>query len=313
MHDVERADNPIAVAGHNAPPLARSIAAEEGDFAAVTTAFLEEEYAKQPQIVQSLLDEAAALVRGPDGKLRPIGDDDTKGKVASLIKRMRDAAKALAAFHSKEKQPYLRGGQAVDQFFFGLVDKLAKREKRNRDGAADVLGGMLTDYDNRKLAEEQERRRREAEEAARREREAREERERQEREAEQARLAAERARKPETKEEKGHAALEAEQAASAARIEETVAAQRAEEARIDTLRKPADIMRNRGEDGTLSTVGQEKYAEIVDRAKLDLVKLGPYIPLDGLQKALNAWARATDYREEMPGASVGRRNKSLVR
>lgn len=307
-------ENERAVIGGNNPPLGKMISLQEGDFAAVTTIYLEDDYAKQPDIVQSLLDEASKLMRDPaTGEIAPIPDDDTKGKVASLIKRMRDTAKALAAFHGKEKQPYFRGGQAVDQYFFGMIDKLARRDKKNRPGAADVLGQMLTDYDNRKLAEEQERRRLAAAEAARVEREAREKREREERAAEEARLAAERARKPETKAAKEEVAQVAEEHASAARVEETVAAQQAQAAAIDTYRKPADIMRTRGDDGTLSTMGTEKYAEITDRTLLDLAKLGPYIPLDGLQKALNAWAKATDYREEMPGAAVGRRNKSLVK
>lgn len=303
----------LAGIGHNFPPLARSIAATEGDFAEITTAFLADEYAKQPKIVDSLLAEASALMRDAEGNLKKIEDDDVKGKVASLIKRMRDAAKALEAFHDKEKQAYLRGGQAVDQFFFGLIDKLAKRAKPNRSGAADILNQLLTDYDNRKLAEEQARRQREAEEAARilREAQKREEQERQK--AEEARLAAERARSPERAEEKAQIAEQQEAKADEAAVNTQVAAAKAEETRIETLRKPADIMRTRGDDGTLSTLSQEKYAEIVDRTQLNMAQLGPYFSIQALQQALNAWARATDYRQEMPGASVGRRNKSNVR
>ena len=301
----EAAVRPIGI-GDNKPPLARSIAAEEGDFALVTTAFLEDEYAKQPQIVAALLEEARLIPK-------VIEDDETKGKVTSLIKRLRDTAKALTSFHEKEKQPYLRGGQAVDQYFFGLVDKCIRRAKNNNPGAADVLNARLTDYDNRVLAAEQARRQREADERARLAREAQEKADREAREAEEKRLAADRARKPEIVEQKAGAAKEQEARADEAKVDAVVLGARAEDAHIATLAAPADIMRTRGVDGTLSTMGTEKYAEIVDRAKLDAVALWPYLKLDAIQSALNQWARFTDFNKEMPGAAIGRRNKSVVR
>ncbi len=72
-------------------------------------------------------------------------------------------------------------------------------------------------------------------------------------------------------------------------------------------------MRTRGSDGTLATMGQEKYAEVTDRQLLDKEILWPFIPLADLEKALRAWAKNTDYRTPMAGAEVGRRNKSVVR
>jgi hypothetical protein len=299
-------DNPREIIGGNFPPLARSIAAEEGDFALVTTAFLEEEYAKQGPIVTALLDEARDVPK-------VIEDADTKAKVASIIKRMRDQAKLLAAAHSKEKQPYLRGGQAVDQFFFGLVDKLTRRAKTNNPGAADVLNNRLTDYDNRVLAAEQAKRQREADEAARLARLAQQKAAEEAAAAEAARLAAERARKPETVAEKTTVAVAQEQVADQAKVEAVVTTAQAHEAHIATLAKPADIMRTRGEDGTLSTMGTEKYAEIVDRTLLDKEKLWPYIKQDAIASALTQWSKFTDYNQQMPGAAIGRRNRSVVR
>lgn len=312
MNPSDTEDRVVGI-GDNKPPIAALISAEEGDFAQVTTAFLAEEYAKQRTITQSLLDEATALMRGADGKLKKIDDDDTKAKVVSLIKRMRDHAKALTAFHSKEKQAYLRGGQGVDQFFFGDIDKLSRRDKKNKPGAADICNDELTDYDNRVLAAERARLQRIADENARLAREAEERRVAAEREAEEARLAAERARNPEKIEQKTQAAIEAEARADAAAVEVAVAAPKAEEARIDTLRKSTDIMRNRGTDGTLSTVGTEKYAEISDRTLLSKEMLWPYLKQDALESALTQWAKMTDYNAQMPGALIGRRNKSLVR
>lgn len=298
--------NPREAIGGNFPPLARSIAATEGDFAAVVTAFLEDEFGSRPKIVAALLDEARALPA-------VIEDDETKGKVASLIKRIRDEAKALDAIHGKEKTPYLRGGQAVDQFFFGLIDKLARRDKKNKNGAADVLGNRLTDYDTRILLAEQERRRKAEEEERRRAEAAQAEADRLAAEAEEARIAAERAKKPETVAAKEAVAEVREEASGAARVEATIATGRAEEAHIATLARPADIMRTRGEDGTLSTMATEPYAEVEDDAKLDIAKLWPFIALDAKEKALRAWAKTTGHNVQMAGARIGRRPKSVVR
>lgn len=300
--------------GHNNPPLARSISLEEADFAQVVTDFLAEEYRKYLVAAQALLDEATALMRDPGtGKIRDIEDEETKGKVRSLIKRMRDLAKDLDAFHSKEKNPYLRGGQGVDQIFFGWIDKLSRRDRKNRPGAADILNQKLTEYDDRVLAAARAAAQREAEDKARIALAAQQAAAREAREAEDRRLAAERARKPETVEQKTGMARAQEQIADAAKVDAEVATARAQDAHIGTLRKSADIMRTRGDDGTLSTVGTEKYAEIADRTKLNIALLAPYIKLEALESALTQWAKFTDYNVQMDGAAIGRRNKSLVR
>jgi hypothetical protein len=302
----DQAENPRAVIGDNAPPLARSIAAEQGDFALVTTAFLNEEYARQPRIVTLLLQEAREL---PE----VIEDDATKGKVASLIKRLRDTAKTLEAFREAEKQPYFRGAQAVDQFFFGLIDRLSRRDKKAKAGAADVLLARLTDYDTRMLEAERERRRKAAEEEERKARAAQEEADRAAAGAEEARVAAERARKPETAAAKEAVADVREAAAGEAKVGAAIAAGKAEAARIDTFAKPADIMRSRGEDGTLSTMATEPYAEIENEALLDMQRLWPFINLDAKEKALRSWTRVTGHNQQMPGAKIGRRPRSSVR
>jgi hypothetical protein len=243
----------------------------------------------------------------------PIADDDQKGKVASLIKRIRDAATRANSFRESEKQPHFRRGQGVDMFFFGLIDRLAKRDRKNRDGIGDTLQTALTDYDNRKLMEEQARRRVAAEAAAREEARLRAEAIEKARIAEEARLAAERARKPETTAAKEVIANTAEVLATEAEIDATLASHKAEDLHVETLAKPADIMRNRGADGTLSTMKREGYAEVEDNTKLDMVALWPFIPLDAKEKALRAWAKSTGYNTTMAGAAIGFRNKSVVR
>jgi hypothetical protein len=290
--------NPRAVSGGNTDVI---------DYAQEEMNRLQQDYGYINRSVDELLADAAKF---------EVVSDDNKGAVTSLIKRIRDEAKRISGLHDLEKIPHLRRGQATDQFFFGAEDKLAKRDRKSNDGAADRLNRILTDHDTRKLAEEQERRRREAAEAARVAREAEEVRLKAEREAEERRLAAERARKPETQAAKTEVAQQALQQASEARIEATVAETKAEDAYIDTLARPADIMRTRGDDGTLSTMGTEKFAEITDRNKIDLEKLRPYFTPDMLEKALRSYANSVAYSNDssvqIAGARFGKKPKSKV-
>ena len=226
---------------------------------------------------------------------------------------MRDADKRVEGLREIEKTPYLRRGQGVDQFFGRLAERLFRRNKKDRPGAADTLQDRLTAYDTKKLREEQERRRKEAEEAARIAREETARAAQAAREAEEARLAAERARKPETTAAKAAVADLAEQQAFAAGLAASAAADQAEAAYVETLAKPAELMRNRGADGTLTTMARENYAEIVDEAQLDKIALWPFISLDAKEKALRQWAKTTGHSKQMSGAAIGSRSKSVVR
>ncbi len=277
----------------------------EIDYAKMESDRLRLDYAEYGRSALELLKESEAITE--------LKDPETKSNVVSLIKRIRDAAKRGDGFRELEKMPHFRRGQGVDQFFFGWIDRLSKRDRKNRDGEADRLQAMLNDYDTRVLAEEQERRRKIAEEEQRKARIAEQERLAAEQKAEEARLAAERARKPETTAAKQEVADVADTVASTARIEATIQADKAEDAYVQTLAKPADIMRTRGNDGTLSTMGREGYAEVVDASKLDKELLWPFISLDAKEKALRAYAKSMGHRVEMTGAAVGFRNKSIVR
>jgi len=289
-------DNPRATPGNNSG---------ETDFAKQESERLQIDYAEYGRSALDLIAEAE--------KITELNDPETKGKVVSLIKRIRDAAKRGDGFRELEKMPHFRRGQGVDQFFFGWIDRLSKRDRKNRDGEADRLQALLNDYDNRVLAAEQERRRQEAAEAQRKaEKLAAEQREK-DRIAEEARLAAERARAPAQIEKKEEAAAAAETAASETRVEAVIQSEKAEDAYVATLAKPADIMRTRGNDGTLSTMAREGYAEVEDASKLDPAILWPYISLDAKEKALRQWAKSQGYRTPMQGAAIGFRNKSVVR
>ena len=105
----------------------------------------------------------------------------------------------------------------------------------------------------------------------------------------------------------------AEQQAFAAGLAASAAADQAEAAYVETLAKPAELMRNRGADGTLTTMARENYAEIVDEAQLDKIALWPFISLDAKEKALRQWAKTTGHSKQMSGAAIGSRSKSVVR
>ena len=278
------------------------------DFAKVEVERLKNEYGYVQESALRLIEQAKAIT--------VIADNDDKSKVIGLIKLLRDEAKRSTGLHEIEKAPHFRRGQGVDQFFFGIVDRLWKRDKKGNDGEGDRLNKLLTAYDVRQLAIEEEKRKAAALEAARIAQAAEAERLRKEQEAEAARLAAERARKPDTTAAKAAIAAAAEEAAMAARVEQTATAAAAEEAYMATLAAPADIMRTRAADGSLATMAKEKFVEITDRNTLDLNKLRPSLPADALVTAIRKYAESVSFSNDesvqIAGAKIGTRPKSKV-
>ena len=278
------------------------------DFAKVEVERLKNEYGYVQESALRLIEQAKAIT--------VIADNDDKSKVIGLIKLLRDEAKRSTGLHEIEKAPHFRRGQGVDQFFFGIVDRLWKRDKKGNDGEGDRLNKLLTAYDVRQLAIEEEKRKAAALEAARIAQAAEAERLRKEQEAEAARLAAERARKPDTTAAKAAIAAAAEEAAMAARVEQTATAAAAEEAYMATLAAPADIMRTRAADGSLATMAKEKFVEITDRNTLDLNKLRPYLPAEALVTAIRKYAESVSFSNDesvqIAGAKFGTRPRSKV-
>lgn len=288
-------ENPRAVVGDNRAPAAAQMVTEQ----------MQRDYAATVEGVDALLAEARTL---PE----TIEDDETMGTYAVLIKKLRDTAVRLKAFHAAEKEPHLRAGQAVDQFFFGLWDKVVRRNVANKPGAADVLTRRLDHYQQRKLAAEQARLRAEAAEAARVAREAEAKRLAEEAAAEAARQAAERARKPETAVAKGAVADLAAERSTQAQANAAVAGAAAQEAHIASLARPADLVRTRVEGGPVVTMGATTWAEVTDSTALDKEKLWPFISEAEKAKALRAWAKNTGYTVPMEGADIGKGHKSRV-
>jgi hypothetical protein len=249
-----------------------------------------------------------------------VNNDQDVLLIGSLIKRMRDFDSRVEAVRVLEKEPYLRGGNAVDSFFLSIRDQIGKRNKSDRkakNGMTDDLMALINVYQDKKIAEErarmlaeQEKARKAAEAAAAAQRAA----EAKQREAE---AAIARARSEESRKAREAEAARAAEAAAQAEIERQRQAEAAEDARLASLAKPSDIARVRGSAaggaGVTATVGQVPYAELVDRNKLDLNVLRPFFTDEALEKALKAWARTTGHRVMMDGAAIGFRNKGSIR
>lgn len=295
--------NPRAVVGDN----------QGVDQAQIVADRLSLDYAESVNQTEALLREAA---RQPN----VVDSDAVAVSLGSIIKQLRDTDNRLEAFREAEKMPYLRGGNAVDNFFHSIRDKIARRKKGDRSvkpGAIDILQTRIDDWQNQKIAAERARLEQERLEAARVAREEAARLRKLQEEAEAARLAAERARKAETRETKGAVAdaLAAQEAHAKAMSD--LAAEQAEEARIATMVKPADISRVRGNDqnggGVMLTTAREAYAILTDRSQIDFAALAPYFTDFEIEKALRGWAKATGHKVQMAGAEVGFRNKGVTR
>lgn len=212
-----------------------------------------------------------------------IDDDVTAGKVADFIKVTNAAIKAAEGFRVTEKEPHLAASRAVDGFFkTELTEPLEKVKK--------ALEPRLTDFQRRKVEEER-RIRLAAEKAA------------QEAADRAAKDAAEAAAAMQTEADLPAAIAAEEQA----RVATTDAVQAAREAAA----KPAELSRSRGEYGAVASLRETVVGEIVDRDKLDLERLRPYLPLDGLQKALNAFVKSGG--RDLAGARIHVQTTSVVR
>lgn len=286
--------NPRATIGDNQAP----------DYAQKVTDRMADEYSASIEEADRLLAEARECPK-------EVNDDVTFGKFGALVVKLRDMSARLKAYHQAEKAPYLRAGEGVDNFFFGLMSKLARRNKGDIAGAADVLSARADVYNQRKLAEErrirEETERKAREEAAEQQRIA-QENERKRIEAEQA---AERARKPENVEAHLQVADQHAAAAAVASANVEIAQDRLVDARIAVAAKPADMVRTRHETGVLSTMRPEPHVEITDASKLNATLLWAFVKDDQKLQALKAWAKITQHKTPMEGAIIEMRNKTV--
>lgn len=289
-------ENPRARMGDNVAP----------DYAQEVTARMAADYAELTRTAEAALSEARELLIDQT-------DDSNMGTFARVIVRLRDVAARAVALHKKEKEPFLRGGEAVDQFFFGLADKLARRNRTNKPGAADILQARVDSYVQAKAAAERAKREEEAQRAREAERKAAAEREAAERARAVAEEAARRARKAaniEAHEEEARR-LAAEAAQKAA--EQEAARTASQDARAAAAAPTADLIRSRTDEGHLVTAKREPYVEIVDEMALDPVALWAFVKSDHKLQALKAWAKVTQHRTPMAGAIIELRDRAVIR
>jgi len=267
----------MAMIGHNVVPYAQDV-----------TDRLSSDYAELLVSTSTALDKAMGMP--------PACENATHvADIAALMVQLRDLAARGEAHRKAEGEPYLRSKEAVDAFFF-------KRVKEPLDQVRKDLGGRLDLYKQQQLAEE--RRRREAEALAARKAQQEAERARQEAEA-----AARRARSEETQR------LREEQARQA-RVQADMAEAAVETTTLATMQKPGRMVGERFEGTERSgqvTMRKTAFCMIDDAGALDLEVLRPYIKEEHLLMALRAWAKATNYAVQMPGATVGLRDATVVR
>jgi hypothetical protein len=233
--------------------------------------YLADAYQADTQRADDLLE---AFTRVP----AEISNDEMNKRAADFSKKISAHIKVLESDHKGEKQPYLDGGRAVDGFFKTKADSLTviKKEVEKRQ----------TVFANKKAAEER----------RRREDEARFAREAAEREAQ---AALERA-----------AALPAD--AADAVLEDAIAAQdQADDLAEAALATPAELSRTRTDLGVVSSLRTTWKGEIRSRDDLDLDKLRPYIPLDALERAVNAFVKAGG--RDLKGAAIFEDSKVVNR
>lgn len=230
---------------------------------------------------QDILDRAELLLKAA-GRLPAIDNDDVAGKVGDYIKQLTALIKVAETRRTGAKEPYLEGGRHVDGFFKAVTDPVAKIKE--------AVGKLLTIYEREKEAAA--RAKRLAEERA-------------------ARDAAEKA------------AAEADAAAAAAAddksLDDAIAAEKAAEVAAADLAKaaqaadvkPAELSRTRGEYGSMTSLRTEWVFDDLVRADLDLEQLRPYLPTDGLEKAIRAFIKAGG--RELKGVRIYESTKAVVR
>lgn len=284
-----QADNPKAVAGDNEAPayaqrITEQMAADYRDLAEETTNKLTEARAGVPETIET---------------------EEQLGLVNRIVVELRDIAAKAVAFHKKEKEPFLRGGQAVDSFFFDIRDRATK--------AGDIIGKRGHAFNLRKLESERVKAAAEAEAARKLADEKKAEEDRLAADAEEARQKLERARKPETIEKLAVEATQIEKKAETAAVDAAVTRADAQVAQQATQRSSADIARVRHDSGRLSTMKQVGYVEITDFDKLPTERLWPYLKNEHIEAAVKAFAKKTGHKVSLPGAIIEMRDDTVYK
>ncbi len=220
----------------------------------------------------------ASVGRVPPG----VDNDIAAGKVADLVKLISACIKNAEVDRVARKEPFLEGGRVIDGVFRGITEPLMR--------AKTDVERKLTLY-QREVAEAERRRR---EEMARVERE----------EAQRQFLAAQAAERNADTEADINVAISSA-ALARQREADAVAAQRAAEA------KPAELSRQRSDYGAVASLRRFWDMDDLDRDKLDLATLRPFLPLDALEKAVRAFIKSGG--RELKGVRIFENTATSVR
>lgn len=211
---------------------------------------------------REIIDAAEAIAKRANDAPKTIDDKNAEAATALIGSIVVDAQALFARLEKRRavvKDPYLRGGQAVDLFFGGAKDRMTL--------IAGLLPRRIKTYRDAKRAEEQ---RLAAEEAERQRKE----------EAERLRAAA----AAEAKGRQATAVLEQERAKTAA----TAAA--AAQTRVEQAQAPMSVQPAKtavSEDLTMTTTAEWTY-EVKRLDLVDLAVLRPFFKPDHLQAAIKA-------------------------
>lgn len=237
-----------------------------------TTKRLAGDYAAVEATAIALLDKARTLPT-------TVESEEQLAAFAESIRDIRAHHKHVEGLRIIEKEPFLKGGAAVDGWFGAIKDRLSKAIK--------ILSLRVDNYQAEKIERE-----REARKAA--EREAMAEAARREKEL----LALKKASEP----EKARALLDAK-----------IAAQAAQMAQIKAEASDAELGRQHFAAGGMVTARAEPIIEVFDWDAVPLDLLRPYLKREVLLSAINAWARARGYKEQMAGVHIELQSRAVVR
>jgi DNA-binding protein H-NS len=225
---------------------------------------------------KDLLDRAAKLFEA-EGRLPQVSDDETAGKVTDFIKMVNNCNKLVDGARVTEKEPFLRGGKTVDEFF--------KIFSTGLTGLAARAKGNLDSFMQRKHLEEQKRLKEEAD------------RKRQEAEA----LAAIAAQTAAVSQELGDIALDnAIQTENAANIID-----------MQANAKSGLVTPMRSESGASASMRVSWVVEIDSLNDVDLESLRLYLSPDDVLKAARAYVRAGG--RDLKGARIYQKTETVVR
>lgn len=277
-------------------------------FEARKAAELRRDYAALLSSVDSVLERMRALPK-------TVETDEEIDLYAIEIKAARELKKRLTGIHESEKAAPLGEGRAVDNVFFGAIDRLERRSnvKSAKPGAVDVCQQRINDCLNRRLEKVRAQQAAEAAEAARKLREVQEQLAAAQAAAAEAEAKAARARKEENIAAHAAEAEKWEAAATASKREFAAAIEAAEDAETALKSKPADVTRVRLESGSLATMKEEPIVQILDATKLDKELLWPFIKEEHILMALKAWAKTKAHKTPMVGAMIKMGNKGEIR